>query len=82
VYRDLLLKFDSRTTSKITDIVIIDSDFISVSEIDPDSGDDVIRYISLALDESSKERIQKHLLVFDSIFALAEELPIGGNSRC
>jgi hypothetical protein len=82
VYRDLLLKFDSRTTSKITDIVIIDSDFISVSEIDPDSGDDVIRYISLALDESSKERIQKHLLVFDSIFALAEELPIGGSSRC
>lgn len=71
-YRDLLLKYDSRTDNKIEDFVIIDDDLLSVSEVDAESGDDIVRYISLAIDENSKKIIAQRIKIFDNIFDLAD----------
>jgi hypothetical protein len=76
-YRELLLRYDSRTSNRVEDIVIIDLDFISVSEIDLESGDDVTRYVSLALDEASSAEIYKRVQIFDSIFKAGSDFTFG-----
>jgi hypothetical protein len=76
-YRELLLRYDSRTPNRVEDIVIIDLDFISVSEIDLESGDDVTRFVSLALDEASSSEIYKRVQIFDSIFKAGSDFTFG-----